>query len=149
MLPVATSKTLSAEDAERQRTAERQRKTNDLTHDIIAAAIKVHGVLGPGLLESAYEACLGHELHRRGHQVRTQVTLPVIFEGLRVDLGYRIDMLVDDEVIVELKAQDGILPIHRIQLTSYLRLSGKKVGLLMNFHCVRLVDGVTRIVNDF
>lgn len=81
--------------------------------------------------------------------MRTQVTLPVIFEGLRVDLGYRIDMLVDDEVIVELKAQDGILPIHRIQLTSYLRLSGKKVGLLMNFHCVRLVDGVTRIVNDF
>ena len=125
-MDVAASKGISAEGAERQRNAERQ-QINELTHDLIAAAIKLHGVLGPGLLENAYEVCFAHELRRRGHDVRTQVSLPVRYEGIRVDLGYRLDMVIDNQVIVGLKAQDGVLPVHRVQLTSYLRLSGKKV----------------------
>ncbi len=158
MLAGATGKKISAEDAERQSTQKASRedandvgehgKLNHLTHDIIAAAIAVHKELGPGLLESACEACLTRELELRGHRVRTQVALPVSYKGMGVDLGYRLDMVVDDLIIVELKTVEGVLPIHRAQLTSYLRLSGKKVGLLINFHSVRLVDGITRIVNQ-
>lgn len=143
MIPVTVREKISAEDAERQR------KTNELTHDIIAGCLRVLSVLGPGLLESAYEACCAFELRRRGHHVQTQVVLPVVYEGFRVDLGYRLDMVIDDEVVVELKAAEAVLAVHRAQVTSYLRLSGKRVGLLVNFNVVRLVDGITRIVNNF
>ncbi len=144
MIAGAAGKRISAEDAEEKRS-----KTNELTRQIIGAAMRVHAVLGPGLLENAYEACLKHELIRRGFRVETQITLPVVYEGLIVDLGYRMDMLVEGEVVLELKAIEQVLPVHRAQLTSYLRLSGKKVGLLFNFHTVRLKDGITRVVNNF
>ena len=120
----------------------------ELTGKIINAAMKVHTVLGPGLLESAYEACLLFELHRRNIQVAGQVALPVVYEDVRIDAGYRIDLLVQDTVIVELKAVAQLLPIHHAQLLSYLKLSGKRVGLLINFNVVHLKDGIKRMVND-
>jgi len=128
---------------------EQRSQLNRISGDILSAAIKVHTLLGPGLLESAYEACLEHELRRRQHEVRRQVTLPVTFEGVRIDLGYRLDMLIHDQVIVELKACEALLPIHKAQLTSYLRLSGRHLGLLINFHVARLKDGIVRQVNSF
>lgn len=120
---------------------------NGISGNIIDAAISVHKALGPGLLESAYEACLKHELEKRNNRVETQVELPVIYDGVKVDAGYRIDMLVEDSVIVELKAVKEIAPIHEAQLLSYLKLSGKKLGLLINFNVTLLKDGIKRIVN--
>lgn len=122
---------------------------NDITGNIVDSAIKVHKALGPGLLESAYEACLAHELRKRERKVLTQVGLPVIYDGVKLDVGYRLDMLVEDSVIVELKAVETILPIHEAQLLSYLKLSGLKVGLLINFHVPILTQGVKRMVNRF
>jgi len=122
---------------------------NSISRDIISSAIRVHTLLGPGLLESAYEACLDHELRKRQHKVLRQVVLPVIFDGMKVELGYRMDMLVDDEVVVELKACDSLAPIQKAQLTSYFRLSGKHLGLLFNFHVSRMKDGIVRQVNSF
>ena len=119
---------------------------NDITGNIVDSAIKVHKALGPGLLESAYEACLAHELRKRERKVLTQVGLPVIYDGVKLDVGYRLDMLVEDSVIVELKAVETILPIHEAQLLSYLKLSGLKVGLLINFHVPILTQGVKRMV---
>ena len=120
---------------------------NDITGNIVDSAIKVHKALGPGLLESAYEACLAHELRKRERKVLTQVGLPVIYDGVKLDVGYRLDMLVEDSVIVELKAVETILPIHEAQLLSCLKLSGLKVGLLINFHVPILTQGVKRMVN--
>ena len=111
------------------------------------AALKVHSLLGPGLLESAYQACLAHELRKRSLYVATQVGLPVVYEGEKLDLGYRIDLLVENLVIVEIKCVDAIHPVHEAQLLSYLRLSGKNVGLLINFHVARLRDGIKRMVD--
>ena len=128
---------------------EQRTQLNQISADILDSAIKIHNLLGPGLLESTYEACLEYELRRRQHKVLRQVNLPVIFEGLRIDLGYRIDLLIDDEVIVELKASEGIAPVHKAQLASYLKLSGKHLGLLINFNVYRLKDGVVRRVNKF
>jgi GxxExxY protein len=122
---------------------------NRISRDIIDSAIKVHRLLGPGLLESAYEACLEHELKCRQHKVLRQVVLPVTFEGMKVDLGYRIDLIIDDKVLVELKACEAIHPIYKAQLTSYLRLSGRHLGLLINFHVPMLKDGIVRQVNSF
>ncbi len=122
---------------------------NDITGHIIDAAITVHKALGPGLLESAYEACLEYELRKRERKVLTQVGLPVIYDSVKLDVGYRLDMLVEDSVIVELKAVERILPIHEAQLLSYLKLSGLKVGLLINFHVPRLAQGIKRMVNNF
>lgn len=121
---------------------------NSISGQIVDSAMKVHTALGPGLLESAYEACLKHELQNRGHSVKSQLTLPINYDGVRLDAGYRIDLLVDDAVIVELKAVSGLLPIHRAQLISYLKLSGKKLGLLINFNVARLKEGITRVVNE-
>ena len=104
-------------------------------------------MLGPGLLESAYGACLAHELRKRGFRVATQVGLPVVYDGVKLDLGYRIDLLVEDVVIVEVKCVEAIHPVHEAQLLSYLRLSGKHVGLLINFHLARLKDGIKRMVD--
>lgn len=120
---------------------------NALTSEIIAAAIEVHRQLGPGLLESAYEACLVYELRKRGLKALSQVGLPVIYDEVKLDVGYRIDILVEDSVIIELKAVEKVIPLHEAQLLSYLKLSGKKVGLLMNFNVTRLKDGITRRAN--
>lgn len=121
---------------------------NDISGAIVDAAMKVHTTLGPGLLESAYEACLTHELRKRGHTVGAQAALPVLYDGTQVDVGYRIDLLVDDAVVVELKAVDKLAPIHDAQLLTYLKLSGKKVGLLINFNVLHLKDGIKRMVNN-
>ena len=118
----------------------------DLTEMIIRAAMRVHTALGPGLLESAYEACLVHELLKAGLSARSQVELPVIYDGLTLDIGYRIDVLVENLVIIELKAVDTVLPIHKAQLISYLKLSGNDVGLLINFNVLQLRDGIERFL---
>jgi GxxExxY protein len=119
---------------------------NEITSEVIGAAMKVHTALGPGLLEKAYEACLLHELRKRGFRVASQVELPVIYDGVRIDIGYRIDLLVEDLVIVELKAAEAITPVYEAQLISYLKLSGRPVGLLINFHVKHLRDGIKRFV---
>ena len=119
----------------------------EVTSQIIAASIEVHRRLGPGLLESAYEACLLYELRKRGLQAISQVGLPVFYDDVKIDVGYRIDILVEDHVLVELKAVERVLPLHKAQLISYLKLTGKKVGLLINFNVTRLKDGITRMAN--
>ena len=121
---------------------------NEVSGAVVDAAMRVHTVLGPGLLESAYEGCLAHELRTRGHGVGVQLALPVLYDGVRIDVGYRIDLLIDDAVIVELKAVERLAPIHEAQLLTYLKLSGKKVGLLINFNVLHLKDGIKRMVNQ-
>jgi len=116
------------------------------TAPIIGSAIEVHRALGPGLLESAYEECLCHELHLRGRSFKRQVDLPVSFKRLKLDCGYKIDLVVDDVVIVELKCVEKIHPIHEAQLLTYLKLSGKRVGLLINFNVPLLTQGIIRRV---
>jgi GxxExxY protein len=113
----------------------------NLTEQVIGAAIEVHRALGPGLLESAYEECLCHELHLRGLAFRRQVPLPVSFKGIHLDCGYRMDILVEDSVILELKCVEHILPVHDAQLLTYLKMTGKRVGLIINFHVSALVSG--------
>src|SRR5713101_3566348 len=122
-------------------------RVNQVTGSIVTAAMKVHSNIGPGLLESAYEACLVHELRKQGLRVSSQVGLPVIYDGERIDLGYRIDLVVDDLVIVEIKCVEAINPVHQAQLLSYIRLSGKNVGLLINFHVAHLRNGIKRMVD--
>ena len=120
-----------------------------LTEQIIGAAIKVHRELGPGLLESAYEACLGFELTQRGLLVERQKPQPVRYGGLLVDCGCKIDLLVESQVILELKAVERLLPVHQAQLLTYLKLSGAGVGLLINFNVPLLKDGLVRMANEF
>ena len=120
---------------------------NQVSGAIINAAMKVHSALGPGLLESAYEACLIYELRKGGFNVKSQVPLPVLYDGVKIDAGYRIDLLVEDIVIVELKTVERIMPVHQAQLLSYLKLSGKRAGLLINFHVPHLRDGIKRLMN--
>jgi GxxExxY protein len=120
---------------------------NKISGLIIEAAMRVHSVLGPGLLESAYEACLLHELRKPGLKVLSQVSLPVLYDSLNIDAGYRVDLIIDDSVIVELKAVEKLLPVHEAQLLSYLKLSRKKLGLLINFNVVHLKDGIKRMAN--
>jgi GxxExxY protein len=119
------------------------------TGTIVDAAMKVHSALGPGLLESAYQACLAHELRQRGLQVRTQVVLPLTYGEVVLNEAYRIDLMIDEEVVVAVKAVEALLPVHRFQLLTYLRLSGRRVGLLFNFNEARLRDGIKRMVNDW
>ena len=125
----------------------RSLRVNEITRSIIGAAMKVHSALGPGLLESAYEACLLFELHDAGLKVESQVPLPVIYKQVKIDLGYRLDLVVEDSVIVELKSVEAIEGIHEAQLLSYLKLSGKHVGLIINFNVLRLKDGIKRMVS--
>ena len=120
---------------------------NEISEKIIGAAIQVHRTLGPGLLESTYEACLKYELEKRGLKIQSQVGLPVIYDGMKIDLGYRLDILVEDVVIIELKAVTTIIPLNEAQLLSYLKLSGKHLGLLINFNVTLLKDGITRRIN--
>jgi GxxExxY protein len=120
-----------------------------ITRRIIGAAIEVHRHLGPGLLESAYEACLAYELRQTGLRIEQQKPLPIVYKDVKLDCGYRLDLVVEDSVIVEVKAIEQFAPIHDAQLLSYLRLSGKMVGLLINFHVRVLKNGLKRIVSDF
>ena len=121
------------------------RDINQITGEIIGAAIEVHKILGPGLLESAYEECLCHELTLRGLQFERQKELPIDYKGNRLDCGYRMDLVVAGNVIVELKACDNLLPIHAAQLLTYLKLTGLKIGLLINFNVAMLKDGIKRL----
>ena len=120
---------------------------NNITGSIIDAAIKVHTALGPGLLESAYEACLQFELVKRGLAVRRQVEMPILYEGIRLEVGYRIDLLVENCVVVECKAVRELTPIDTAQIISYLKLSDCPIGLLINFHSKLLKDGIHRFAN--
>ena len=122
---------------------------NAITEQIIGAAMEVHRVLGPGLLESAYEACLVFELRERGLRVEQQKPLPIKYKEVRLDCGYRLDLLVDDSVIVEIKAVEKLNSVHEAQLLSYLKLANCRVGLLLNFHCTMLKHGIGRLVNNF
>ena len=120
---------------------------NELSSKIIGAAIEVHKALGPGLLESAYEECLCHEFGLRGLSNERQKPLPVIYKGKELDCGYRLDVVVENAIILELKSCEKIDPIHKAQLLTYLKLSGLKLGLLMNFNVALMRDGIVRIVN--
>ena len=122
-------------------------KLNEISGQIVDAAMKVHTELGPGLLESAYEACLLHELRKRGYRVLNKVEQPVTYDGIKIDVGYRIDLLVEHKIVVELKSVASLLPIHKAQLLSYLKLGDRKLGLLINFNVVRLKEGIKRMVN--
>ena len=122
---------------------------NDLTGKIIHAAIEVHKVLGPGLLESAYRICTAHELMLDNLQVAQEVPLPIVYKGVHLEAGYRLDMVVNDGVIVEFKSIEALGPIHEAQVISYLKHSGLKVGLLINFNVKVLRYGIRRIINNF
>lgn len=120
---------------------------NKITEHIIGSAIEVHRHLGPGLLESTYEACLAYELSQLGMTIECQQKIPLVYKEVRLDCGYRLDMLVNGLVVVEVKAIDKLLPIHEAQRLSYLKLTGRKLGLLINFNVLLLKDGVKRIAN--
>lgn len=126
-----------------------KRKVNKITDVIIGAAISVHRELGPGLLESSYEACLTFELAEQKLKIERQKGLQVKYRGVQLDCGYRIDLFVEDQVVVELKAVEKLEPIHEAQLLSYLKLSGCEVGLLINFNVKMLKDGIRRLVNKY
>jgi GxxExxY protein len=119
---------------------------DDLARVVIGAGIKVHRALGPGLLESVYERCLWHELSVQGLAVRRQVPVPILYKGVALDEGYRVDLLVEAALIVEVKAIEALAAIHQAQLMTYLKLSGHRLGLLMNFNVARLRDGIRRVV---
>jgi len=121
---------------------------NELTKQIIGAAIEVHRHLGPGLLESAYETCLAYELQKRGFAFERQRALPLVYKEIHLDQGYRVDLLVERQVVVELKVVDQITKVHEAQVLSYLRFSGCKIGLLLNFNVKLLKDGVRRFIVD-
>jgi len=131
---------------ETQRHRENQEDKDPRTGPIVGAAIEVHRHLGPGLLESAYEECLCHELHLRGIDFRRQVDLPVEYNGLKLGCGYRLDLIVHEEVVVELKCVEKVLPVHETQLLTYMMLTGKRVGLVINFNVPLLTKGITRRV---
>lgn len=120
---------------------------NEISEQVIGAAIEVHKAIGPGLLESAYEACMKHELKLRGLAVETQRVLPIEYKGLKLDCGYRIDLLVEGQVVVELKAVHDLEAVHEAQLLTYLKLGGWKLGLLINFNVPLLKQGVRRMMN--
>jgi len=124
-------------------------RLNKITEKIINAAINVHRALGPGLLESTYEACIFYDLSQTDMKVERQKPLPIVYKDVKLDCGYRMDLLIEDEVIVELKSVEKLLPIHKAQLISYLKLSGCKVGLLINFNVKILKNGIHRVVNNF
>jgi len=124
-------------------------KTNDISSIIIGAAIKVHKDLGPGLLENVYESCLEYELKQSGMDIQRQLVLPVIYKGIHIDTAYRLDLLVENEVIVEIKSVSGLVNIHTAQLLTYLKLTNLKLGLLINFNTTKVTQGIKRVVNNF
>ena len=121
----------------------------DITGQIIGAAIRVHRKLGPGLLESAYEACLAYELEKLGLQVQRQKAVPLVYEKVKLECGFRADLVIDGRVVVEVKCKEALHPVDQAQLLSHLRLLDLHVGLLINFHVVQLKDGIKRIVNNY
>jgi GxxExxY protein len=123
-------------------------RINDITHQIIGSAIEVHRELGPAKPEAAYEAALGHELTLRGLVHRAQRPVPVVYKGLKLDCGYRLDLLVEDTVVVEVKSVETVIPIHRAQVLTYLRLGGWRIGLVLNFNVAALKEGIERLVLD-
>jgi GxxExxY protein len=123
-----------------------RRPTTAITGEIITCGMRVHSALGPGLLESTYQACFAYELRKAGLQVEVEVALPVVYDDVKLEIGYRIDLLVDNRVIIEVKSVDVLAPIHEAQLLSYMKLSGKSIGLLMNFNVLHLKDGIKRLV---
>ena len=120
---------------------------NEISGAVVDASMKVHSALGPGLLENVYEVCLAHELNKRGLRTASQLPLPVNYDGEKIDLGFRVDILVENTVVVEIKAVDAITPVHQAQLITFLKLSRKHVGLLINFNVVHLRDGIRRMVH--
>jgi len=122
---------------------------DNVTGAVVDAAMKVHTALGPGMLERVYEKCLKHELVKRGLRVESQVWLPVIYDGVEIEGGYRIDLLVEGEVVVEPKVAEQLLDLHKAQLLSYLKLADKRIGLLINFNVVHLRNGIRRLVNNY
>ena len=120
---------------------------NQIAAAVVDAAFKIHTTLGPGLLESVYESTLEYELRKRGLSVRRQISLPVYYEGLKLELGYRVDLIVGDKVIIEIKSIEALAPIHKRQLLTYLRLANMRLGLLINFNVERIKDGIQRVVN--
>lgn len=121
---------------------------NDITNMVIGAAMKIHSAIGPGVLESVYRKCLQHELHKSGLAVQAEMKLPVLYDGRVLESGYRLDLLVQNQVVIELKCVDDLLPIHKAQLLTYLRLANKSIGLLLNFNVVHMRDGIRRILNN-
>ncbi len=122
---------------------------NLISGEIIAAAIEVHKELGPGLLESVYEACMEEELMLRGFDVKKQVRVPIVYKGKKLEKEFFMDLLVNDVLVIELKAVETILPVHEVQLVTYLKLSNKRLGLLLNFNVAILKEGIRRKVNNF
>ena len=122
---------------------------NEISKIIIGAAIEVHKQLGPGLLESTYEICLAYELLQRGLEVKTQLALPVVYKEVKLNAGYRIDILVENKVIIEIKSVDALADIHTAQILTYLKLKEIKLGLLINFNSVKVIDGIKRIINGY
>ncbi len=120
---------------------------DSLSNRVIGAALKVHSALGPGLFEEVYKVCLRHELCKQGIKALSEVGLPVCYDGVQLDLGYRIDLLVEDSLIVELKSVEHLAPVHKAQLLTYLKLTGTPVGLLLNFNSAHLREGIVRVVN--
>lgn len=121
---------------------------NEISSSVIKAAIEVHRQLGPGLLENSYEICLAYELKQLGLEVQTQVALPLVYKDVRLNAGYRIDILVENKVVVEVKAIESLADIHTAQILTYLRLKDLRLGLLINFNSVKVIDGVKRVVNN-
>jgi len=120
------------------------RRTEEAARDVVDAAMAVHRALGPGLLESAYEACLAHELEKRGRSVLRQVALPIVYDAVKLEAGYRIDLVVDGAIVVEVKSIEALAPIHDAQLLTYMRLSGRRLGFLINFNVALLKQGIKR-----
>ena len=120
----------------------------ELTENVIAAALRVHSAIGPGVLEKVYRTCLQHDLRKAGLDVQSEVALPILYDGLRLESGCRLDLLVEDLLVIELKCVDSIEPIHKAQLLTYLRLANKPLGLLLNFKVVHLRDGIKRVLNS-
>lgn len=132
-----------------QRYAEEKNVTeNEIGEAVLGAAMKVHSAVGPGLLESVYETCLTHELRKQGFDVQRQVALPVEYDGQRIDAGFRLDIVVAEKVVVEVKAVERTAPIHTAQVLTYLKLGRFKLGYLLNFNVVHMRDGIKRLVND-
>lgn len=127
----------------------KEERLNKITETIIGSAINVHKALGPGLLESAYESCLIYDLGQAGLKVEQQKPIPVVYRSVKLECGYRLDLMVENEVVVEIKSVEKLLPIHKAQLMSYLKLSDCRVGLLINFNVEVLKGGIQRIVNGF
>ena len=121
-------------------------RTQEIGTSVLDAAFAIHRALGPGLLESAYEICLEHELRQRGHEVLRQVALPVVYETIKLDAGYRIDLMVDSAVIVEVKSVEALAPVHEAQVLTYLKLSSRRLGYLINFNVALLKQGIRRLI---